>query len=62
MGPQGGNMPPYAVPNRAQYGAQGSMGAPMNMPMANGPQYGAMGPQGGNWLYYGAGRRPSSSI
>ena len=54
MGPQGGNMPPYAVPNRAQYGTQGSMGAPMNMPMANGPQYGAMGPQGGNWPRYGA--------
>ena len=54
MGPQGGNMPPYAVPNRPQYGAQGSMGAPMNMPMANGPQYGAMGPQGGNWPHYGA--------
>ena len=54
MGPQGGNMPPYAVPNRAQYGAQGSMGAPMNMPMANGPQYGAMGPQGSNWPRYGA--------
>ena len=54
MGPQGGNMPPYAVPNRDQYGTQGSMGAPMNMPMANGPQYGAMGPQGGNWPYYGA--------
>ena len=54
MGPQGGNMPPYAVPNRAQYGTQGSMGAPMNMPMANGPQYGAMGPQGGNWPHYGA--------
>ena len=54
MGPQGGNMPPYAVPNRAQYGTQGSMGAPMNMPVANGPQYGAMGPQGGNWPYYGA--------
>ena len=53
MGPQGGNMPPYAVPNRDQYGTQGSMGAPMNMPMANGPQYGAMGPQGGNWPRYG---------
>lgn len=60
MGPQGGNMPPYAVPNRAQYGAQGSMGAPMNMPMANGPQYGAMGPQGGNWPYYGAPQGPQA--
>ena len=27
MGPQGGNMPPYAVPNRAQYGTQGFNGA-----------------------------------
>lgn len=60
MGPQGGNMPPYAVPNRAQYGAQGSMGAPMNMPMANGPQYGAMGPQGGNWPHYGAPQGPQA--
>ncbi len=60
MGPQGGNMPPYAVPNRAQYGTQGSMGAPMNMPMANGPQYGAMGPQGGNWPYYGAPQGPQA--
>lgn len=60
MGPQGGNMPPYAVPNRAQYGTQGSMGAPMNMPMANGPQYGAMGPQGGNWPHYGAPQGPQA--
>ena len=60
MGPQGGNMPPYAVPNRAQYGTQGSMGAPINMPMANGPQYGAMGPQGGNWPHYGAPQGPQA--